>query len=161
MMACAFSHHQLTPLEHRWAWGQYYMPPSTDGAWFELYRNMLLNELRGDGTLFIGQAVPRAWLADGKRIEVKQAPTYYGPLSFTTESRVADNEIRTTLELSDRKPPAILLVRFRHPLKKPMTAVTVNGEEWKDFDPKNEWVRIVEPKAGRLEIVAKYPENRK
>jgi len=161
MMACAFSHHQLTPLEHRWAWGQYYMPPSTDGAWFELYRNMLLNELRGDGTLFIGQAVPRAWFADGKRIEVKQAPTYYGPLSFTTESRVADNEIRTTTELSDRKPPAILLVRFRHPLKKPMTAVTVNGEEWKDFDPKNEWVRIVEPKAGRLVIVAKYPENRK
>ena len=68
MMACAFSHHQLTPLEHRWAWGQYYMPPSTDGAWFELYRNMLVNELSGDGTLFIGQAVPRAWLADGKRI---------------------------------------------------------------------------------------------
>ena len=68
MMACAFSHHQLTPLEHRWAWGQYYMPPSTDGAWFELYRNMLVNELSGDGTLFIGQAVPRAWLADGKII---------------------------------------------------------------------------------------------
>jgi hypothetical protein len=47
MMACAFSHHQLSPLEHRWAWGQYYCPPSTDGAWFELYRNMLLNELAG------------------------------------------------------------------------------------------------------------------
>ncbi len=31
MMAGALSHNQLTPLEHRWAWGQYYMPPSTDG----------------------------------------------------------------------------------------------------------------------------------
>ena len=87
MMACAFSHHQLTPLEHRWAWGQYYMPPSTDGAWFELYRNMLLNELSGDGTLFIGQAVPRAWLADGKHIVVERAPTYFGPVSFTSPAK--------------------------------------------------------------------------
>ena len=70
-MACAFSHVQLEPVEHRWAWGQYFGPPSTDGAWFELYRNMLLNELSGESTLFIGQAVPRAWLVDGKSITIE------------------------------------------------------------------------------------------
>ena len=73
-------------------------------------------------------------------------PTYCGPLSFTIESRAADNEITTTIELSDRKPPAILLVRFRHPLKESLTAVTVNGQEWKDFDPAKEWVRIPSPR---------------
>jgi len=60
MMARGFSHHPPTPLEHRWAWGQYYMPPSTDGAWFELYRNMLVNELSGDGTLFNSGVTPQS-----------------------------------------------------------------------------------------------------
>ena len=72
MMACAFSHHQLTPLEHRWAWGQYYMPPSTDGAWFELYRNMLVREV-DDDTLLLLQATPRKWLEHGKKITVERA----------------------------------------------------------------------------------------
>jgi hypothetical protein len=156
MMACAFSHHQLTPLEHRWAWGQYYMPPSTDGAWFELYRNMLVNELGGDGTLFIGQAVPRAWLADGKRLRVERAPTYFGPVSFSVDSRAAAGEITVILDAPSRQPPASLLVRLRHPERKPLQSVTVNGQAWSDFDAKKEWVRIVTPAAARYTISARY-----
>jgi hypothetical protein len=156
MMACAFSHHQLTPLEHRWAWGQYYMPPSTDGAWFELYRNMLVNELRGDGTLFIGQAVPRAWLTDGKRLRVERAPTYFGPVSFSVASRAAAGEITVTLDAPSRQPPAALLVRLRHPQRKPLQSVTVNGRAWSDFDANKEWVRIVAPAAVRYRISARY-----
>ena len=76
-MACAFSHCVFEPVEHRWTHGQYFGPPSTDGAWFELYRNMLIHE-RDDGALVLGQATPRAWLADGKKIVVERAPTYYG-----------------------------------------------------------------------------------
>lgn len=156
MMACAFSHHQLTPLEHRWAWGQYYMPPSTDGAWFELYRNMMVNELSGNGTLFVGQAVPRAWLADGKRLRVERAPTYFGPVSFSVDSRVAAGEISVILDTPSRQPPASLLVRLRHPQRKPLQSVTVNGQAWSDFDAKKEWVRIAAPAAVRYDISARY-----
>jgi len=156
MMACAFSHHQLTPLEHRWAWGQYYMPPSTDGAWFELYRNMLVNELSGNDTLFIGQAVPRAWLADGKRIHVERAPTHFGLIGFTMESRAAANEIAVTLDPPRRQRPAALIVRLRHPQQKPLQSVTVNGRAWSDFDAKREWVRIAAPAAVRYNISARY-----
>ena len=46
MMACAFSHTVMEPVEHRWGWHQYFGPPSTDGAWFELYRNLLIGERR-------------------------------------------------------------------------------------------------------------------
>jgi hypothetical protein len=156
MMACAFSHHQLTPIEHRWAWGQYYMPPSTDGAWFELYRNMLVNELNGDGTLFIGQAVPRAWLADGKRLAVERAPTYFGPVSFTIESRAAKGEITATLDTPTRQRPTTLLVRLRHPEMKPLQSVTVNGQAWKDLDAAEQWVRIGNPAVTRYVIEAHY-----
>jgi hypothetical protein len=154
-MACAFSHSVFEPVEHRWGWGQYFGPPSTDGAWFELYRNLLIRE-QDDDTLLLCQATPRAWLAPGGRIEVRRAPTYYGPLSLTMESRADAGEITTTLDLPARKQPAALFVRFRHPREKPLRAATVNGRAWKDFDPAKEWVRIPQPKAGRWVITAKY-----
>jgi hypothetical protein len=156
MMACAFSHNQLTPLEHRWAWGQYYMPPSTDGAWFELYRNMLLNELRGDGTLFIGEAVPRPWLADGKQIVVAGAPTYFGPVNLRISSASATGLITASIEfLSDRRPSAIL-VRIRHPEKKPLQSAMVNDAQWTDLDPAKEWIRIQKPTEARYVVIARY-----
>ena len=155
MMACAFSHHQLTPLEHRWAWGQYYMPPSTDGAWFELYRNLLIHEAE-DGSLRLCQATPRHWLEDGKQILVERAPTYYGPVTLRIQSRVASQEIRAQVELAaDRKPKSIYL-RLRHPQGKAIRAVQINGAGWTDFDPKKEWVRISTPVENRYQIVASY-----
>ncbi len=156
MTACAFSHHQLTPLEHRWAWGQYYMPPSTDGAWFELYRNMLLNELSGEGTLFIGQAVPRAWLADGKTIAVEKAPTYFGPVNLNITSATVRGSISAKVEFASDRRPATLLVRLRHPEKKPIRSATVNGAEWKDFDAARETLRVPAPKDAKYEITALY-----
>lgn len=155
LMACGFSHEQLTSLEHRWAWGQYYGPPSTDGAWFELYRNMLVRET-GMDTLLIGQAIPRAWLEDGKKIAVKQAPTYFGPLTMTMESHVAQKEIVTTLELSERNPPRMLVVRLRHPQGSAIRSVTVNGQNWKNFDTKKELVVIPAPEGKRYTISARY-----
>jgi hypothetical protein len=156
MMACAFSHHQLTPLEHRWAWGQYYMPPSTDGAWFELYRNMLVNELEGNNTLFFGQAVPRAWLADGKHITLAGAPTYFGPVDLRIRSSSAAGSIAAEVEFGSLRRPSVVLVRLRHPGKKPLLAVTVNGADWKDFDAAKEWIRIPNPTAKTYVILAWY-----
>jgi hypothetical protein len=156
MMACAFSHHQLTPLEHRWAWGQYYMPPSTDGAWFELYRNMLLNELAGEGTLFVGQAVPRAWLADGKRVSVEKAPTYFGPINLKIDSAAAQGRIAAEVGFASDRRPQTLLVRLRHPEKKTPRSVTVNGAAWRDFDAAKEWARIRGPAARQYTVVFHY-----
>ena len=76
-MASGFSHSVFEPVEHRWTHGQYFGPPSTDGAWFELYRNMLVRE-RADDVLALAQATPRAWLRDGQKIELERVPTYYG-----------------------------------------------------------------------------------
>lgn len=153
--ACAFSHGALEPVEHRWTWGQYFGPPSTDGAWFELLRNMILREL-DDGSLFLFQAVPRAWFSDGRRIEVERAPTYFGPVSLALASRASSGEISAAIEVPARKPPKRLIVRFRHPDRAPMRSATVRGEEWRAFDPKKEWVVIEGPDPGRYEIVAHY-----
>jgi hypothetical protein len=156
MIACAFSHRQLSPLEHRWAWGQYYGPPSTDGAWFELYRNMLINELHGEGALFIGQAIPRAWLEDGKQIRIERAPTYFGPVTLAIESRARTGSIHAQVALSDRNRPDLLQIRFRHPHRALLRAVTVNGSESHEFDPARELVAIPNPGLRNYSIVAQY-----
>lgn len=143
-MACGFSHGQYSPLEHRWAHGQYYGPPSTDGAWFEIYRKMLINEM-GDDTLMVGQAVPRVWLERGKRIVVRDAPTWFGDISFVVEGRSSGDEIVATVECPDRDPPGTLLIRFRHPEEKPISSVVVNGRPWRNFDAEKEYVVIPNP----------------
>jgi len=155
MMACAFSHSVFEPVEHRWAWGQYFGPPSTDGAWFELFRRMLIHE-RDDDTLLLLQATPRRWLEDGKRIVVERAPTYYGPLTMSIDSHAGSGEIRASIELLARRQPGVLLIRFRHPQAKAIRSVSVNGQNWLDFDAKREWVKIEKPNMGKYEIVSRY-----
>ncbi len=152
-MACGFSHEQYSPLEHRWAHPQYYGPPSTDGAWFEIFRKMLINEA-GVDTLMIGQAIPRPWLEKGKQISVKDAPTYFGDLSYTIIS--SGNEIAATIELTHRRQVSSLIVRFRHPNNKPIRSVLVNGVPWTNFDLAKEQIVIPDPVANTYVISAKY-----
>jgi len=155
MMACAFSHSVFEPVEHRWGWGQYFGPPSTDGAWFELYRRMLIHE-RDDDTLLLLQATPRRWLEEGKSIEVSRAPTYFGPLSMTVTSHSGAGEIHANIALTAGRPPKTLLVRLRHPRGKPIRSVSFDGRAWADFDAPREWVRIEHPAPGKHEIISRY-----
>lgn len=154
-MASAFSQSVFEPVEHRWRWGQYFGPPSTDGAWFELYRNMLVREL-DDETLLLGQATPRKWLEEGKRVEVKRAPTWFGNISFDFESRVQSGSIKASFQLDGRQSVKSILVRLRHPDGLRMRKVTMNGKEWRDFDPAKEWVRIPNPGGQAFTLVANY-----
>jgi hypothetical protein len=155
MMAGGFSHGVYEPVEHRWRWGQYFGPPSTDGAWFELYRNMLLREL-DSGTLLIGQATPRAWLEDGKQIKIKNAPSWAGKVSFEIDSRVASNTIHATLLIDQCKSGETILFRLRHPLGRRIQGVTVNGQSWSDFDAEKEWIRIPKAESRLYAIDASY-----
>ena len=155
MMACAFSHSVFEPVEHRWAWGQYFGPPSTDGAWFELYRNMLIHE-QGDLHLWLLKATPRKWLEGGKTIEVQRASTCYGRMSMKVESHAASGSITAEIDMPDREAPGVLFVRLRHPEAKPIRSATINGKLWTDFDVQEEWVRIVRPGERHYSITTSY-----
>ncbi len=155
MMACAFSQSAFEPVEHRWTWGQYFGPPSTDGTWFELYRHMLIHE-RDDDSLLLFQAVPRKWLEDGQRIDIQRAPTYFGKLSANVQSQAASGEIRAEVDTQFSHNPKTLLVRFRHPQGRPIRSATVNGEDWTQIDREKEWVMIANPTQPHYSIVVRY-----
>jgi hypothetical protein len=154
-IASAFSHTVYEPVEHRWTHGQYFGPPSTDGAWFELYRNMLIHE-RNDGAIILGLAAPRAWLEDGKKIEIRRAPTWYGALSMMIDSSARQGRINAHIVMPNRSRPRELLVRLRHPQAKAIRSVTVNGRAWTDFEAQNEWIRIAAPSEAEYKVVASY-----
>jgi len=117
------------------------------------FRNMLLMEI-GE-TLCLARATPRAWLEQGKKIAVRDAPTHFGTLAYEIVSDVDNGKIIATVEMPSRKAPKTVLLRFRHPQVASMKSVTVNGKAWTDFDKSKEAIRL-QGLRGKLEVTALY-----
>jgi hypothetical protein len=99
-----------------------YLPPNSSGNAFFLWtlRYLLVQDwdMDDDGapeTLRLCFATPKRWLADGKTISVKRAPTAFGPISFTIESKLTQKQILAKLELPTRNPATKTLLRIRAP----------------------------------------------
>ena len=142
--------------EH-WHLGQYTnceAPDNGTAGWFmENFRNMLVMEL--DGALWVARATPRVWLEQGKKISVKNAPTYFGTLAYEIASDVDNGKITATVEIPSRKPPKSVVVRFRHPSAAPIKSVTVNEQPWTGFDKDKEVIELTELK-GKVVVTAGY-----
>jgi hypothetical protein len=142
--------------EH-WHLGQFTnceAPDNGTAGWFmENFRNLLVME---DGpSLWIAKATPRAWLEQGKKIAVKNAPTYFGTLAYEMVSDVENGKISATVEIPSRRPVQNVFVRFRHPQSKPMQSVTVNSQPWNDFDAAKEIIRLHDI-SGTVQVTATY-----
>ncbi len=111
-----------------------------EAAFLERMRNMLILE-QGE-TLWLAKATPRAWLEQGKKIAVGDAPTLFGTAAYEIVSDVDHGKISATVGIPDRNPPGVVLLRFRHPQALPMKSVRVNGTPWTDFDPAKEVIRL-------------------
>jgi hypothetical protein len=89
---------------------------------------------KGD-TLHLGRALPREWLSGKESIYLKRVHTRFGVVSVEYEPDPAQNRITCKADLELKTAPARALIRFRHPEKKPIQSVRVNGVEHKQFDP--------------------------
>ena len=116
-------------------------------------RLMFIDE-RGDD-LHLGAAIPRYWLANGQRIGIENAATYFGPMSVKIASQVSDGTITMTVDPPRRNPPKRMFARFRHPEGARMTRCEVNGAPCPSFDVAKEWVELT-PSPDVIEIVAHY-----
>ncbi len=129
-------------------------PDNGTAGWFlENFRNLLVME-EGQ-SLWIARATPRVWLEQGKKISVKNAPTYFGTLAYEIVSDVDHGKITATVEMPDRSPVQSLMVRFRHPQAAAMKSVTVNGQPWNGFNPDQEVVEIT-GLTGKAVVTASY-----
>jgi hypothetical protein len=124
-----------------------------ESCFLERFRQMLVME---DGQwLWLARATPRAWLEQGKKIAVTNAPTHFGTVSYTIVSDADRGKIAASVQMPDRGPPAAVLLRFRHPRAVPLRSVRVNGQEWKLLDKDREVVRL-EGLKGSVAVEANY-----
>lgn len=116
-----------------------------------LLRMMLVRE-DGD-TLWLAQAAPRSWFGEGRTIEIREAPTSYGPVSLKAESHPERGEILVVLNSPSRQPPRLVFLRLRHASGRPISGVKVNGKTAGTFS--GETVRLESP-AGEMKIIVSY-----
>lgn len=79
----------------------------TSGRMMILMRNMLVREYGND--LYLLSAISPEWLRPGKRIELAEEPTEFGPLSATVDAK--DNGWELNIASSFPRPPQRLVVR--------------------------------------------------
>jgi hypothetical protein len=109
-------------------------------AFLERFRAMLVLE-SGDELRLAG-GTPRAWLEQGKKVRVQNAPSRFGTVAYEIASDADHGRIRATVDLPVRNQPKQILLRLRHPRAAPINSVTVNGGPWTDFDPERETIRL-------------------
>ena len=124
-----------------------------EAAFLKRFRNMLVME-QGE-SLWLAKTTPRAWLEQGKKISVKNAPTHFGPLAYEMVSDVDHGNIAVTIEMPCRHLPKSLLMKIRHPQAAALKSVMVNGQPWRDFDKDRECIRIIGLE-GKITVQAKY-----
>jgi hypothetical protein len=105
--------------------------------------------------LHLGRAVPRQWLADGAEIGATGVCTRFGRVGVTYTSRAARGRIDARVDLSLRRRPGSIRVRFRHPEARPIRSVTVNGRRHGRYDPRRGDVDITGCR-GTLLVRARY-----
>jgi hypothetical protein len=62
-----------------------FMPPNSgaNASYLGTLRELLIHERRRPAALDLAFSTPRAWLADGRRIEVRGAPTSFGKVTYS------------------------------------------------------------------------------
>lgn len=147
--------------------GAYYrsmvLPPNSDSVsdFLETLRVMLVNEqLTVNGApegLQLAYSTPAAWLQDGKVITVRNAPTDFGPVSYTIKglSGKGPGTVRATVQVPDRSPVKNLSIRLDPGDGKVLAGVLVNGERYRRFNAASDTINLSGLK-GRVTIVASY-----
>ena len=128
---------------------------SSDEANLTYWLRLMFVHEQGDD-LYLGQAIPRYWLADGQHVGIERAASRFGPLSLSITSKAAQGEIHATVTPPQRNRPQKTYLRLRHPEGKPIQSVTLNGKSYDKFDVQKEWIVLPGDAQGPLEIVARY-----
>ena len=100
--------------------------------------------------LFLAQATPRAWLEDGKTIDVKEAPTCFGPVSYRIQSHVAEKYVQVAVTLPERNAMTATKLKLRLPQPYRIAEVTA-GDTLVPFDAATEELELSKVR-GMLEL---------
>ena len=118
-------------------------------GWFLMDSRWMLYMERGAGIDLL-PGIPRAYLENGKTIELSKVATYFGPLSLRVDSAIDQGRIQATVECPGDRKPGFVELRVPHPQGRKASRV-----EGGTYDPETERVRI-EPFNGRADITVRF-----
>jgi hypothetical protein len=133
-----------------------YLPPNSasNAAFLATLRLMLVHETaERDGDplgLELAFATPRTWLKAGRRILVRNAPTTFGPVSYTLEA--SESSVHASVTVPERTPPRTLELRLRLPRDRRIASVTLDGQPFTRFDPATGTIDLA-GRRGTLELM--------
>jgi len=128
---------------------------SSDEANSTYWLRMMFIQERGN-ELWLGAAIPRYWLVDGKQCGIENARTYFGQMSVKYESKTSEGRIEMIIDPPRRNPPKRILARFRHPEGKSMTRCELNNRPYANFNPEKEWVMLKQRSERPIRVIAYY-----
>ena len=147
LLASNVSHETLTTCE----WGRNTQPHiHSISSLIRMVRSMLVQER--DGGLHLLQGIPRRWLAGGKEIAIRKAPTRFGPVSLACAPDLPGGVVRAKLEVPERIGAAPVRLKLRLPAGWRLGEVRVNGRAHTGVD--GEWI-VLEGLRGSVEIEAR------
>jgi len=131
--------------------GPYYK--TSDEAGFLTWLRMLLVREEG-GTLQLARGAPRRWFRHGEVIEVEDAATFFGKISFRIASRVAERRLAADIRPAAGFRAQRLALTLRHPDKKrPRRIQAAGADVTSSWDPRTETLTIpAQPGAMQVEI---------
>ena len=118
-------------------------------GWFLMDTRWMLYMERGAGIDLL-PGIPRAWLENGKHIELDKVATYFGPLSLRVDSSVDQGRIQARVECTGDRKPQFVELRVPHPQGLKATGVTGGT-----YNPETERIRI-EPFNGQAEVTVRF-----
>lgn len=128
---------------------------SSDEAMVAYWLRLMFAQESG-GDLYLGRGLPRACLAPGKAVYLKDAETQFGKLGVTFETAPDGRRMTARIDAPDRRAPEKMYVRFRHPERKRIAAARVDGRSV-EFNAEKEWVVVSGGKrGGRMTVEADF-----
>src|SRR5262249_4566599 len=85
-------------------------------------------------------ATPRGWLKPGKTIEVDNAPTSFGRVSYSIET--AGRSVSVSLDIPQTALLQTVRLRLRLPRGMRMSGVLLDGDRYRRFDPATEAIDL-------------------
>ncbi len=123
------------------------------GVALQLLRMALVRENTesdAQDTLRLLDGVPVHWFAPGRRIAVRNAPTFFGKVSLETDAAEGHITARIVREPGFRARATVL--RLSDASGRSPRKVSVNGKQWTDFS--GQGIRL--PAGDRLQVIAEF-----
>jgi hypothetical protein len=121
-----------------------------------LIRWMLVLEDSDEDRLYLGRGIPRSWIASGKEISIKEAPTRWGGVNVSLITKPEKKTLSALVEFTKAGVPNEFQLTLRVPERTRLQHVTVNGRSAELVGPRHETVVVKGETQKHFEINAQF-----